>query len=71
VEIYVCLNIKVQRIRIEAGRKCALYLRAYEVMTVFLLNSDKHLETKVKEVKNDLQIQLSEEYVDFDIILNT
>lgn len=39
-------------------------------MTVLLLNSDKHLETKVKDVKNDLQIQLHAEYVDFDIILN-
>jgi len=39
-------------------------------MTVFLLNSDKHLETKVKDVRNDLQIQLCAECVDFDIILN-
>lgn len=39
-------------------------------MTVFLLNSDKHLETKMKDVRNDLQIQLRAEYVDFDIILN-
>ena len=37
-------------------------------MTVFLLNSDKHLETKVKDVKNDLQIQLRAEYVDFGVI---
>jgi len=66
----VCLNIKVQRIRTEADRKCVLQLRAYKVMTVLLLNSDKHLETKVKDVRNDLQIQLCAEYVDFDIILN-
>jgi hypothetical protein len=39
-------------------------------MTVFLLNSDKHLETKAKDVKNDLLIQLLAEYVDFDTILN-
>ena len=37
-------------------------------MTVFLLNSDKHLETKVKDVKNDLQIQLRAECVDFGVI---
>jgi hypothetical protein len=70
VEIYVCLNIKVRSIRIEANRKCVLQLRAYRVTTVFLLNGDKQLGTKIKEFENDLETQLRAEYVDFDIILN-